>query len=125
MKKILSILFSVLFSIFILIIGAGINVIKCNHSGKYKISLAVAEFDNGFSCNPAHGCMEKDFYKFAPDATLDNQNIDFQSFNAIITIIFEIPVIENFFSKSILGRSTNNVIPPPKEIYKIIRVFRI
>ena len=125
MKKILSILFSVVFSIFIVIIGAGINVIKCNHSGKYKISLAVAEFDNGFSCNPEHGCMEKDFYKFAPDTTLDNQNIDVQSFNIIETVILEFHLIENFFSKSILIRSTNNVVSPPNEIYKFIRVFRI
>ncbi len=53
MKKIATILFSVTFSIFILLIGVGVNIVKCNHTGKYKIHAAIFTVDKNF-CETAN-----------------------------------------------------------------------
>ena len=76
MKKIAKILFSVTFSIFILLIGAGVNIVKCNHSGKYKISSAFFTVDKNFSCTPSHGCMETEFVQYIPCVNPDYQAFD-------------------------------------------------
>ena len=124
MKKIASILFAVLFSIFILVIEAGIIVVKCNHSGKYKVTLASVEFENDFSCNPTHNCMEEDFYKFSPDVTTHFHNLEFVVLPSIVFNLDFFVFDDNLTSKIVCNNiSKNNT--PPKEFYKIFRVFRI
>ncbi len=124
MKKFATILFTVLFSVFILIIEAGIVVVKCNHSGNYKITLAAVELDNDFSCNPNHGCMEEDFYKFSPDVTLDFHNLELAQPPALVLntefVVFQDVIIENN-----VYNINNKANPTPKDFYKIFRVFRI
>ena len=51
-------------------------MIKWNHSGKYKMSLAVIQLDKRFSCSLEHFYIKKDFYKFTPDAIFEVHNID-------------------------------------------------
>ena len=124
MKKIAKILFSVTFSIFILLIGAGVNIVKCNHSGKYKISSAFFTVDKNFSCTPSHGCMETVFVQYIPCVNPDYQAFDFH---------FEIPAIVNDILLCTNDYSVDNqhytitptINPPPKDLLSIIKVFRI
>lgn len=124
MKKIAKILFSVTFSIFILLIGAGVNIVKCNHSGKYKISSAFFTVDKNFSCTPSHGCMETEFVQYVPCVNPDCQAFDFN---------FDIPAIVNDILFCINDYSFDNqhytvtqkINPPPKDLLSIIKVFRI
>ena len=124
MKKIAKILFSVTFSIFILLIGAGINIVKCNHTGKYKILSAIFTVDKNFSCTPSHGCMETEFVQYVPCVNPDCQAFDFH---------FEIPAIVNDILFCADDYSFDNqhytvtpkINPPPKDLLSIIKVFRI
>lgn len=124
MKKIAKILFTAAFSIYILLIGAGINIVKCNHSGKYKIFSAFFTVDKNFSCTPSHGCMETEFVQYVPCVTPDYQAFDFH---------FEIPAIVNDILFCTNDYSFDNqhyavttkINPPPKDLLSIIKVFRI
>ncbi|MCR5454140.1 MAG: hypothetical protein K6F33_04040 [Bacteroidales bacterium] len=125
MKKFAKILFAVSFSIFLLIIGGGIGMVKCIHSGKYKISLSGVEIESNFSCNPEHGCMQKDFIKFSPDANQDFQHLVINDAPAML-------IAQEFFLHPDVLQSVNaeylhhnNYMPPPKAVYKFIQVFRI
>jgi hypothetical protein len=124
MKKFASILFSVLFSIFILVIEAGIIVVKCNHSGNYKVTLASVELENDFKCNPAHNCMQEDFYKFSPDVTFDFHNLVSE---VLSSVVFNINffVFDSSVTYKFVYNTTFNDNPPPRDYYKIFRVFRI
>lgn len=99
-------------------------MVKCNHSGNYKITLAAVELDNDFSCNSNHGCMEEDFYKFSPDVTLDFHNLELAQPPALVLntefVVFQDVIIENN-----VYNINNKANPTPKDFYKIFRVFRI
>lgn len=124
MKKIAKILFSVAFSVYILLIGAGVNIVKCNHSGKYKISSAFFTVDKNFSCTPSHGCMETEFVQYVPCVNPDYQAFDFHF--EIPTIIKEIFSDINDYSLETQHYTiTTKINPPPKELLSIIKVFRI
>ncbi len=124
MKKIAKILFTVAFSIYILLIGAGINIVKCNHSGKYKISSAFFTVDKNFSCTPSHGCMETVFVQYIPCVNPDYQAFDFHF--EIPTIIKDIFYDINDYSLETQHYTINTKInPPPKDLLSIIKVFRI
>jgi len=124
MKKIAKILFSVVFSIYILLIGAGINIVKCNHSGKYKIFSAVFSLGNNFSCNTSHGCMETEFMQYVPCVNPDYQAFDF-NFD-IHAIVNDILFCDNNYSIDNQHYAvTTKINPPPKDLLSIIKVFRI
>ncbi len=124
MKKIAKILFSVTFSIFILLIGAGINIVKCNHSGKYKIMSAVLTVDKDFSCTPSHGCMETEFVQYVPCVNPDCQAFDFHF--DIPAIVNDILFCDNDYSIDNQHYTvTTKINPPPKDLLSIIKVFRI
>ena len=124
MKKIAKILFTVAFSIYILLIGAGINIVKCNHSGKYKIFSAVFSLGNNFSCNTSHGCMETEFVQYVPCVNPDYQAFDFHF--EIPTIIKDIFYDINDYSLETQHYTiTTKINPPPKDLLSIIKVFRI
>lgn len=124
MKKIATILFSVTFSIFILLIGVGVNIVKCNHTGKYKILAAIFTVDKNFSCTPSHGCMETEFMQYVPCVNPDYKAFDFH---------FETPAIVNDILFCVNDYSFDNqpytvtpkINPPPKDLLSIIKVFRI
>ncbi|MBQ9213634.1 MAG: hypothetical protein IJ150_06820 [Bacteroidales bacterium] len=112
------------FSIYILLIGAGINIVKCNHSGKYKIFSAVFSLGNNFSCAPSHGCMETEFVQYVPCVNPDYQAFDFHF--EIPTIIKDIFYDINDYSLETQHYTINTKInPPPKDLLSIIKVFRI
>lgn len=124
MKKIAKILFTVAFSIYILLIGAGVNIVKCNHSGKYKISSAFFTVDKNFSCTPSHGCMETEFVQYVPYVNPDYQAFDFHF--EIPTIIKDIFYDINDYSLETQHYTiTTKINPPPKDLLSIIKVFRI
>ena len=124
MKKIAKILFTVAFSSFILLIGAGVNIVKCNHSGKYKISSAFFTVDKNFSCTPSHGCMETEFVQYVPCVNPDYQAFDFHF--EIPTIIKDIFYDINDYSLETQHYTINTKInPPPNDLLSIIKVFRI
>lgn len=124
MKKIANILFAVAFSVFLLSIGAGVNIIKCNHSGNFKILSILVTVNDNFSCNPAHDCMETDFVKFSPDKNPDFQSFDFSmAITAVLTSEFW-----NFKTSKVVNQHfhvKNRQNPPPKNFLALIEVFRI
>ena len=124
MKKIANILFAVMYSMFMLTIGAGINIVKCNHSGDFQVLSVLMTVNDDFSCNPTHGCMETDFVKFSPD-----KNPEFQVFTfslpvtAVLTAVFF-----NFKTPKVISQYfhvKNRLNPPPKNFLSLIEVFRI
>ena len=124
MKKIAKILFSVAFSVFILLIGAGFNIVKCNHSGKYKIMSAVMTVNKDFTCNPSHGCMETEFVQYVPCGNPDFQAFDFNL--DIPEIINDILFcVNDYYIDNQHYTITTKINPPPKDLLSIIKVFRI
>ena len=124
MKKIANILFAVSFSVFMLTIGAGVNIVKCNHSGNFKIlSILLTVNEDDFSCNPAHDCMETDFVKYSPDKAPDFQSFDFSmAVTAVLSSEFW-----NFKTPKVLCKRfhvKNKQNPPPKNFLSFIEVFR-
>ena len=107
-----------------LIIGAGINIVKCNHTHTYKILSIIGTVNEDFTCTPSHGCMETDFIKFSPDVTPHFQAFDFCCiFTTIITTFCFIPKIQYVVKTHFEVK--NKVCPPPKNFLSLIEVFRI
>lgn len=86
MKKYCHILLSVLLSMTILFIGAGVDVVQCSCTGMAKVVLCGMEVeDNG--CAPDEGCLTVEHVQLSPTLTAQTITYDFHVLQPLLAIL--------------------------------------
>ncbi len=92
MKKAVHILISLLLSLTILFIGAGVYVVHCTHSGMVSIVLEPVESDcNGDYCGISSGCMTMELIELSPTQSVQTPVFDFHAPQLLTDFFFEMP----------------------------------
>ena len=86
MKKYGHILLSVLLSMIILFIGAGVDVVQCSCTGMAKVVPCGMEVeDNG--CAPDEGCLTVEHVQLSPTLTAQTITYDFHVLQPLLAIL--------------------------------------
>ena len=86
MKKCGHILLSVLLSMMILFIGAGVDVVQCSCTGMAKVVPCGMEVeDNG--CTPDEGCLTVEHVQLSPMLTAKTITYDFHVLQPLLAIL--------------------------------------
>ena len=86
MKKCVHILLSVLLSMMILFIGAGVDVVQCSCTGMAKVVPCGMEVeDNG--CTPDEGCLTVEHVQLSPTLTVQTITYDFHVLQPLLAIL--------------------------------------
>ena len=86
MKKCGHILLSVLLSMIILFIGAGVDVVQCSCTGMAKVVPCGMEVeDNG--CAPDEGCLTVEHVQLSPTLTAQTITYDFHVLQPLLAIL--------------------------------------
>ena len=86
MKKCCHILLSVLLSMMILFIGAGVDVVQCSCTGMAKVVPCGMEVeDNG--CTPDEGCLTVEHVQLSPMLTAKTITYDFHVLQPLLAIL--------------------------------------
>ena len=86
MKKCSHILLSVLLSMTILFIGAGVDIVQCSCTGMAKVVLCGMEVEDK-GCTPDEGCLTVEHAQLSPTLTAQNITYDFQALQPLLAIL--------------------------------------
>ena len=86
MKKCGHILLSVLLSMMILFIGAGVDVVQCSCTGMAKVVLCGMEVEDK-GCAPDEGCLTVEHVHLSPTLTAQSITYDFHVLQPLLAIL--------------------------------------
>ena len=86
MKKCGHILLSVLLSMMILFIGAGVDVVQCSCTGMAKVVLCGMEVEDK-GCTPDEGCLTVEHVHLSPTLTAQSIIYDFHVLQPLLAIL--------------------------------------
>lgn len=127
MRKSGHILISLVLSIAILLVGTGINVIHCAHSGAVKVMANDDSHCRGMSCGEASRCMTVEHIELSPTYAAHNLVYNFQ---AMLPLVAACP---DMFAKWLLPAAykpevshvCNTFVHPPRAYLKLIKTLLI
>ncbi len=86
MKKCSHILLSVLLSMMILFIGAGVDVVQCSCTGMAKVVPCGMEMEDK-GCMPDEGCLTVEHVELSPTLTAQTITYDFHVLQPLLAIL--------------------------------------
>lgn len=86
MKKCCHILLSVLLSMMILFIGAGVDVVQCSCTGMAKVVPCGMEVEDK-GCTPNEGCLTVEHVQLSPTLTAKTITYDFHVLQPLLAIL--------------------------------------
>ena len=86
MKKCSHILLSILLSMTILFIGAGVDVVHCSCTGMAKVVPCGMEVEDK-GCTPDEGCLMVEHVQLSPTLTAKTLTYDFQVLQPLLAIL--------------------------------------
>ena len=126
MKKCSHILLSLLLSMTILFIGAGVDVVQCSCTGMAKVVPCGMEVeDNG--CAPDEGCQTVEHVQLSPTLTAQTVTYDFHVFQPLLAILPSL--VAEWMQPTtckVLVQSIHMVWKsPPRDYLNLIQVLQI
>ena len=126
MKKCSHILLSLLLSMTILFIGAGVDIVQCSCTGMAKVVPCGMEVeDNG--CAPDEGCQTVEHVQLSPTLTAQTVTYDFHVFQPLLAILPSL--VAEWMQPTtckVLVQSIHMVWKsPPRDYLNLIQVLQI
>ena len=126
MKKCCHILLSLLLSMTILFIGAGVDVVQCSCTGMAKVVPCGIEVeDNG--CAPDEGCLTVEHIQLSPTLTAQTITYDFHVLQPLLAILPSL--VAEWMQPTtckVLVQSIHMVRKsPPRDYLNLIQVLQI
>ena len=125
MKRLLHIFPSLVFSLLIVVMSAGLSVEVCMHSGRAEV-VQIAEAQGNHNCHGMKGCMVVKTIKLAPSSLAESHLFDFsQNWVAILPITGLLSLAHTFISIHAPSAYTLTWCSPPREYLHHLRVLRL
>ena len=86
MKKCSHILLSILLSMTILFIGAGVDIVQCSCTGMTKVVPCGIEVEDE-GCKPDEGCLMVEHVQLSPTLTAQTASYDFHALQPLLAIL--------------------------------------
>jgi len=125
MKRIANIITVLFLSVMILIAGAGLTIIHCEHEGYVSVAQVSAEAQQHKCCTPMKKCMTVTVHKLQPTVTVHYAIPDFHVLQPLLyTVAFVEPQVESLPVKQL---AYSGVIPhgPPRSYLNTLCVLLI
>lgn len=136
MKKFCHISLSVLLSMALLLIGSGVNIMRCAHTGTVKImtvlnSSAMGSMNSvgmdGMSCGMNSHCMSMEHVELSPTVMAQTVNYDFHVIQPLLAIL---PSLVAEWQVPIENKAVSQFTPqvwksPPRDYLNFIQVLLI
>ena len=91
MKRFGHIILSVLLSVSILLIGSGISITRCSHTGTVKVMTAIGDNRmsdmDGMDCSMTSKCMTVTHLELSPTITAQTTSIDFHVLQPVLAVL--------------------------------------
>ena len=88
MKKFCHISLSLLLSLLLLLVGSGINIMHCHHTGKMKILTVLSNEDmHDAHCNTNFCCVTMEHVELSPTETAKTIKPDLHVFQPLLAIL--------------------------------------
>lgn len=128
MKKFCYISLSLLLSLTLLLIGSGVNIMRCAHTGTVKVMTVLNSGGmDGMNCNMNSSCMSVEHVELSPTNMAQNVSYDFHVFQPLLAVlpslIAEWQVITE--NKAEVQFCQEVWKSPPRDYLNILRVLLI
>ena len=88
MKKCFHIGLSLLLSMLLLLVGSGVNIMHCHHTGRMKIlTVLSSEAMHDAHCNQSFCCVTMQHVELSPTETAKTAKPDFHAVQPLLTIL--------------------------------------
>ena len=126
MKKCSHILLSVLLSMMILFIGAGVDVVQCSCTGMAKVVPCGMEVEDK-GCTPDEGCLMVEHVQLSPTLTAKTLTYDFQVLQPLLAILPSLVAewMQPTTCKALVQPINTVWKSPPREYLNLIQVLLI
>ena len=126
MKKCSHILLSVLLSMMILFIGAGVDIVRCSCTGMAKVVPCGTEVEDK-GCMPGEDCLTVEHVQLSPTLTAQTITYDFHVLQPLLAVL---PSLVAEWLVHTESMAVNQFIPqawksPPRDYLNLIQVFLI
>ena len=128
MKKFCHISLSLLLSLTILLIGSGVNIMRCAHTGTVKVMTVLnSNSMDGMACNMNSDCMSVEHVELSPTNMAQTVSYDFHVFQPLLAVL---PSLVAEWLVPTERKADSQFIPqvwksPPRDYLSFIRVLLI
>lgn len=127
MRQITGILISAVLAVSVLMMGMGVDVVRCAHSGTVRVVLASDRTASGNTCaNAASGCMEINHFQLSPTCETQPAGIDLSA--APTSTLGLGNILELWMLPTTVNEppeTTAAIKPPPRQYLNFIGVLLI
>ena len=126
MKKCSHILLSVLLSMMILFIGAGVDIVRCSCTGMAKVVPCGTEVEDK-GCMPGEDCLTVEHVQLSPTLTAQTITYDFHVLQPLLAVLPSLVAewlvhTESMAVKQFIPQAWKS---PPRDYLNLIQVFLI
>ena len=126
MKKYAHILLSLLLSMTILFIGAGVDIVRCSCTGMARVVPCGTEVEDR-GCMPGEDCLTVEHIQLSPTLTAQTTTYDFHVVQPLLAVL---PRLAAEWLVHTESRAVNQFIPqvwksPPRDYLNLFQVFLI